>query len=272
MVAGPAAQLFEVLQPLGQGGAHVLHAVQAGLAHAGGQLAHVLGEAGLVDVDRLVGAEGGAHLHLDGGIGGDLLVPLQGVDGIVGGADHGHVGLLDDAPDGEIGVVAQLLVAEVPALLGGLRGEGLVVAEELPQLQVAPVVHGVADGHLQRLGELHEALKGGLGTGHILLGHPVGAHDPPLVVIAEVGAVGVLAPQPQLDQIVEPAVLIDLLGGDVAVVVHQRHGLRVVVEQVLGGVGAQQEILIHKLFHTAFPPNQKMQEAARPVRDGRPPA
>ena len=33
-------------------------------------------------------------------------------------------------------------------------------------------------------------------------------------------------------------------------VVHQGHVLGVVVEQVLGGVGAQQEVLVHKLFHS----------------------
>ena len=72
------------------------HAVDAGqlfLAHNGSQLAHVLSEAGLVDVEGLVGAEGRRHGELDGGIFLDLLVPVQVVDGVIGGADEGHVGV-----------------------------------------------------------------------------------------------------------------------------------------------------------------------------------
>ena len=249
VVAGPAAHFGEELQPLHQGVADLPGGGESLLAHAGGQLGHVAGEAGLLDVDGPVGAEGGADLEGDGGVVGDLLMPLQGVDGVVGGADEGHVGLADEAADGEVGVVAQLLAGHVPDLLHGLGGEVALIAEELPQLQVAPVVHGVADGHLHGLGELLQPLQAGLGAGDIVLADAVGAHEAPLVVVAEVGAVGVLAPQPHLGEVVEAPVLVDLLGGNVAVVVHQGEGLGVVMEEVLCGLGLQKEILVHKCFH-----------------------
>ena len=71
-------------------------------------------------------------------------MPLEAVDGVIGGADEGHVALLDEAADGQLGVVLELVVAQVPDLLGGVAVQHAVVAEEGVQLQVGPVVHRVA--------------------------------------------------------------------------------------------------------------------------------
>ena len=256
MVRGAAAHLDEELQPLGQGVHHAVDAGQLVLAHAGGQLVHVLCEARLIDVDGLVGTEGGSHGELDGGVVLDLLMPLQAVDGVVGGADERHVGLLDQAADGQLGVVLQLLVAQVPHFFSGVAVQHAVVAEVGVQLQVGPVVHGVADGHGQGLGELLEALAVGLGAGDVLLGHAVGAHDAPLVVVAEDGAVGVAAAQPDLGDIFKLAVFVDLAGRDMAVVVADGHARCVCMIQMLGGRCLKHEVLIHKCFHgcdTPFP-------------------
>ena len=239
VVGGPAAQLHEELQTLCEGGLHVGDALQAVLAHALSQLADVVGEALLGDVDGLVRAEGGADLELDGGIGGDLLMPLQSVDGVVGGADEGHVGLLNEAPDGELGVVLELVLRKVPDLLHGGGVQVALIAEELPQLQITPVIHGVADGHFQGLGKLAQPLHRRGVLGDVLLADAIGAHDPPLIVVAKVGAVRLPATQPNLHDVVEAAVLVNFLGGNVAVIVHQGHGLGVVVEQMLGGLGLQ---------------------------------
>ena len=73
----------------------------------------------------------------------------------------------------------------------------------------------------------------------------VGAHQAPLVVVAA---------QPNLGDVLETLVLPDLLGRNVAVVVDDGHALGKVVEQLLAGLGAQQEILIvHKVFHQTAP-------------------
>ena len=68
-------------------------------------------------------------------------------------------------------------------------------------------------------------------------------------MVAGVGSVRLQAPQPDLGQILEPAILVNLPGVQMAVIVYQRKIFRVVVKQVSGGFGFQQEILVHECFH-----------------------
>ena len=253
VIAGATAEGGEKLQPLHKRALDGVGALKRLLADALGELRDIFGEALLVDVDGLVRPEGRANLDGDRRIVGDLPVPFQGIDGVVGGADEGDIGLLDDAAHGERGIVLQLVVAEVPSLLRVFRRKRLVVAEELPQLEVAPVDHWVSDGHLQRLHELEIALIGGLVAGDVLLRHPVGAHDAPLVMVAEVAAVGVAPAEPDLGQIVEAPVFIDLPRRDVAVVVHEGHVFRIVVEEAPSGLGFKQEISVQKCLHAVDP-------------------
>ena len=211
-------------------------------------------ENGIVDVDGLIGTEGRSHGELDGGIFLDLLVPVQVIDGVIGGADKGHVALLDQAADGQLGVVLQLVVAQVPHFLSGVAVQHAVVAEENVQLQIGPVVHGVANGHGQSLGKLLEALAVGLVAGDVLLGHAVGTHHAPLIMIAEVAAVRVAAAQPHLRDVLKAAVLVDLAGRDVAVIVADGHSSCIVVIQMLCGSRLEHEVLIHKCFHGILTP------------------
>ena len=252
VVRSAAAHLDEELQAFFQ---RTDNAICAGklAAHNFLQLMDVIGEALLADVQDLVGAEGRGDDDFDGRVFLDLLVPLEGVDGVVGGADHGNVALLDQAADGQLRVMLQLVVAEVPDLLGGLAVQHALIAEVLLQLEVAPGIHRVADGHFQALGKLLKALTIRLVTGDVLLGHAVGAHHAPLVVVAEivVAAVGqhLMAAQPDLRDVLKAAVLINFLRGNVAVVVHDGQLGRIVVVQMLRGRGLQQKVLVHKCFH-----------------------
>ena len=232
----------------------VTDAGQLFLAHHRGQLAHVLGKAGLVDVEGLIRAEGGSHGELDGGIFLDLLVPVQVINGVIGGADEGHVALLDQAADGQFGIVLQLVVAQVPHFFSGVAVQHAVVAEENVQLQIGPVVHGVANGHGQSLCKLLEALAVGLITGDVLLGHTVGTHHAPLIMVAEVAAVRVAAAQPHLSDVLKAAVLVDLAGRDVAVIVADGHSSCIVVIQMPCGSRLEHEVLIHKCFHGILTP------------------
>ena len=213
----------------------------------------VIGEALLADVQGLVGAEGRGDDDLDGRVFLDLLVPLEGVDGVVGGADHRNIALLDQAADGQLRVMLQLVVAEVPDLLGGLAVQHALIAEVLLQLEVAPSIHRVADGHFQALGKLLKALTVGLVTGDVLLGHAVGAHHAPLIMITEVvvAAIGqhLMAAQPDLRDVLKATVLVDFLRGDMAVVIHDGQLGRIVVVQMLRSGGLKQKVLVHKRFH-----------------------
>ena len=118
------------------------------------------------------------------------------------------------------------------------------VAEVALQLQVAPVVQRIADKLFQGLCSFLEFFPVGGVAGDVLFFHTVTAHDAPLVVVAA---------QPDLSDVLKPAILPDLLGIDVAVVVQDRHLGRVIMIQNLRGVVGQQEVLIHKLLRGNYP-------------------
>ena len=202
-----------------------------------GELGDVVQVRVLLQVHRLVGTPGGQHGSLEGGVGGQLLVPLQGIHRVVGGADGLDIGHVDEAAHA-VARLVQLLLGQLPDLLGGVLVQDALVAEEAAQLQVAPVVQRVADGLSKHLGPLHELLLvAGLVAGDVLLRDARGAHQAPLVVVAA---------QPHLGDVVVAAVLPDLPGVDVAVVVDDGAVRRRLVKQLFGRFGVQQEILIQK--------------------------
>ena len=137
--------------------------------------------------------------------------------------------------------LAQLLVALVIDFAGGLRIEYLGDAEGGLQLQVGPVVQGVAHGIGNRFGPLLELLPvGGVLARAVAFVHAVGAHGAPLVVVAA---------QPDFGQRAELVVVGHHLGDEVAVVVDNRHLGRMFVVELLRSFGLQQEVFIHKVFH-----------------------
>ena len=111
---------------------------------------------------------------------------------------------------------------------------------------MAPVVQRIADQLGHGLGPGLEFLPvGGVGVGDILLFHTVGADLTPLIMVAA---------QPYLGDVVKLPVLVDLLGVDMAVVIHDRHLLRIVVVQLFRHVRVQHKILVHKWLHLIVPP------------------
>ncbi len=243
MVGNPAAVGLEVFDAVGQGPAHILHGVD-GIAHHVLELRHILREGGLIRPHGLVRPEGRQDHRRGGGVGGQKLMGLQIVHGIVGGADQLDAVFADDAPDGHIGLMKDG-VALLVNLHGVVAGEGLMDAEVALQLQMGPVIEGVADEVRYGLAPLLELFRGGGVAGDVLFRHTAGAHGPPLVVVAA---------QPDLGDGVVALVLIDLHGVDVAVVVDNGHLLRVVVVEGAGGLGPQQEVFVHKRFH-GIPPD-----------------
>ena len=72
-------------------------------------------------------------------------------------------------------------------------------------------------------------------------------------MVSEKTAVGLPAPQPELRQVLKTAVLPDLPGADMAVVVHEGQPLGIVVEKMPGSLRFQKEIPVHKGLHIPLP-------------------
>ena len=197
-----------------------------------------------LDAQGGIGAHGRNDLNVKAVVGGNLFVPLKAIGGIVGSTDHADVRLLDQVATSKAGL-GELGVGKVPDLLSGFAVQNALVAKVALKLQVAPLKDGVAHATAQSLGPLLELLAGGGVAGNEALVNAVGAHQAPLVVVAA---------QPNLGDVLETLVIPDFLGRNVAVIVDDGHALGKVVEQLLAGLGAQQEILIvHKVFHQTTP-------------------
>ena len=131
---------------------------------------------------------------------------------IIGGADEGDVCLADQSPGGHVRIFLQKLVAVIPDPLGAFHGQGFCHTKELLQLQMTPMIHRIANAKLQRLGKFQKPFIGRLVSGDVLFGDSVGPHQPPFVVVAGKDTLFVYTTQPDLHQIIESAVFIDLLG------------------------------------------------------------
>ena len=156
-------------------------------------------------------------------------MPLQGINGIICGADQGYIALADQIADAH-GRLLQFGVAQVPYFVGGLFVQYARVAEVPLQLQMAPVEQGIADGLAQTLCPLAEFLVVGGVTGDIFLLHAAGTHKAPFVVVAA---------QPHLGDIVELSVFCNLSGIDVTVVVQHGSTLCIVVKQLFSSFRLQ---------------------------------
>ena len=145
-----------------------------------------------------------------------------------------------DQAAGAVAGLLQLLVAQVPHLVGCLGAQHAMIVKEALELQVSPVIQGVADGFSHDLCPLAELFIVRGIAGDIMLLHTGAAHQAPLVVI---GA------QPHLGDVFIAHIGVNLLGAEVAVVVDDRALGRVIMIKHPGRLGREQEILIHESLH-----------------------
>ena len=146
----------------------------------------------------------------------------------------------------------------VPCGLGALAVQQLLYAEKAQQLQVGPVVDGVAHQGRHHGGEALEfLLEGGL-AGDVLLGHAAGAHHPPFVVVAG---------QPGLTNVRKLLVFVNLLGIQVAVVVKDGHVLGIFMIEPAGRLAVEQKVVSNEGFHnkSSFP---KRMQITQPAEEG----
>ena len=210
-----------------------------GQAGSFAQLGHVVGKIGLFNSQCPVRPEGGINLDCAGGISLDLLMVTQVIGGIVGGADNGYVGAFDDATDGHIRL-PNAFVAGFPDLISSSRGEGSIHIKIPFQLQMGPVIEGVANGAGQNFGPGVKLFPVRGIAGDHSFGSAIGTHGAPFVVVAA---------QPSLGDVVKLTVLCNLSGIHMAVVIHDGHFGRILMIKSTGRRGRQQKVLIHKSFH-----------------------
>ena len=110
---------------------------------------------------------------------GDLFVPFQRIDRIVGGADQCDIGLLDDVADSHIRL-GEALVAEFPYFLSSVFVEHTVITEIFLQLQMAPVEERIADGFASTSAHFKKFLFVGSVACNEAFVHAAGTHEAPL--------------------------------------------------------------------------------------------
>jgi hypothetical protein len=165
-------------------------------------------------------------------------VGLQRIRRVVGRADEGDPVRGKDVVDPQR---RQLRVRPLPD--GVRRVAGLIRLadpEVALELQVRPVVEGVAERVREGRHPGVELLAGRRVARAEALVDPVGPHRPPLVVVAA---------DPDVRQVRELVVRGDLGLRDVAVVVVDRLALRVAVVELAGRVRLQEEVVVDEFFH-----------------------
>jgi hypothetical protein len=191
-----------------------------------------------LDVHTLIGAECGKDLGLKTAL-SDLLMILEGIGRIVGGAKKINIGVANEVLGTHLGR-SQLLGGDSPDLLAVFLADNQVAIEVTLKLKVAPVIQRIADqlGHYATISL--EAIKVGSVTGDVLFINAAGAHSSPLIVVAV---------KPYLGDVGIALILCDLSGGKVAVIVDDGKLFRIVVEKDPRGLGRKEKISIHKLLH-----------------------
>ena len=167
--------------------------------------------AGSLTSRRAVGAE----CRVDAGLERrrpQLCVPLEIVDRIVGGAERPHLEAREDALRVQP-FRGQLLVGRRPDPIGVPAVEQLADAEVALELEMGPVIQRVAQRLRHRRRPGAELVQRPRVAGAVAFVDAVGAHRPPLVMIAL---------EPDLEQVVEPPVLGDVARRQVVVIVENR--------------------------------------------------
>ena len=156
---------------------------------------------------------------------------------VVRGAQSAHAAALDKAARAEVRR-GQLGVGPIPDLLRVGAADAKVYVEEAAQLQMAPLVDGVAYRALDGVDESQE-LRVAIVPAYHVLRRAVRPHEAPLVMVAKAAVV-----QPRLCQVLIALVLVDLPRHQVAVVVDDGHVFRVAVVEPSRPRTGEQEVIV----------------------------
>ena len=196
---------------------------------------------GVGHVGGLVGAPGWQNLRRAVRC-GYLLVILQVVNRVVGGASRLNVHFPQHSPNAEL-VRFEHFRRAVPNLVGRFGIEQRVNAEVEFQLEVSPVVERVPQRVRNRLRPRVELLAVGGVARHKTFVDAVGTHCPPFVVVAR---------EPNLRNIVELPIFSNLLRNQMRMIIDNRLIFCEVVIEFLRCFRLQQEIISNESFHISL--------------------
>ena len=236
MVCTQAAVGCKIVDSLHQSFGYIIRAGQFAAYHLC-KLFDISCKAGLIHIHSLVRAIGGQHFDGKAFVLRHLIMPVQIIDGIIGGADGLYIKLFHQLTSG---IVLQLLVAAVVDLIGIIGSQRLHNTKGSLQFQMAPMIHGVADQFRHDLRKGTELFAAIGRAGHHVFAYAVGSHQAPLIMIAA---------QPNLRNIIKFAVFCNVLRADMTMIVNDRHFLSHFMIQLLRCLRSQQKVLIHKRSH-----------------------
>ena len=241
MVGQAAAHARKILDALPERGLDVVDRADVDAGRRA-QLLQIGGIVRVDDIERLLRAEGGQDFGLKALVLGQHAVVAQVVDRVIGRAERADVALRDQRARRACRAL-ELCVCGLPNRVRGLGAQQLVDAEKPLELKVGPVVDRVADqaGHDRR--KAVELVAVARAAGHIFLGHRVCAHDAPLVVVPG---------EPRLADVRKLLVFVNFGRVQMAVVVEDRHVLRVLVVQPARRLRGEQEVLANKALHVDY--------------------
>lgn len=197
----------------------------------------------LVNSQRGIGTERGLNLGWEIGPGNARVIP-QIIRGIIRGADDLDFELVQDAV-GAQGRRGEAGVGAIPDFLCRVFIEQIVDAEVTFQLQMRPVIKGIAERMRHGFRPSHEFFKRRGGAGAEAFGRAVGPHRAPFVVVAL---------QPNLEKIMEPAILRHVAGGEMTVIITNRLGGGEAVIQSARRTRAQEKIIVDERLHPVSKP------------------
>ena len=204
------------------------------------QLSHIIRKVGFFDVHGLIGSPCWNHLDFKAAIARNL-VPMQIIYGVISCAHTFHM-ITSHQASGTILRLFQFLIALIKNFTGRAGTQEFINAEGCLQFQMGPMIQGITEGVRHCLRPLLKLLPiGGVVTRAIFLSNTVSAHGTPFVMIAS---------QPQFSDASKLMVFGYHLRHQMTMIVDDGHLGRVIVKQILRGRGLQQEVFVHKCFHS----------------------
>lgn len=236
MVRQPGAGLMEGRMPLLQGGQEVIQPTNRGCARLFQALEPIIEDLGMVHQQGLVRTVG--RIDSKAGIAGvDRAMMAEIVAGIVGRANGTDIEFSQDALGAEE-IILQGAVGPQPDGVGRILVQRRVHIEVALQFEVGPVIQRIAQREGNRLCPSEELVVVRCAPGTEPFRNTVGAHRPPLVMIAF---------QPDFKKIGESPVVGNIGRAKVGVEIEDRFACGITVVQALRSSAMEKKVVVNEI-------------------------